>query len=129
MERRESPVEDLVKGTKTRTRSRPAGCAFGGVYAGSRVFVTGHTGFKGSWLCEWLRALGAEVTGFSLAPPTQPSLFEQVGLAKRLNHLEGDIRHSAGLTEAVHDAQPDYIFHLAAQPLVRESYRTPGGDL
>jgi len=98
---------------------------FGGAYHGSRVFVTGHTGFKGAWLCEWLLDLGAEVTGFSLAPPTQPSLFEQLGLEQRLKHTHGDIREAQTLARAVAGAQPDFIFHLAAQPLVRESYRTP----
>lgn len=98
---------------------------FGGAYAGRKVFITGHTGFKGSWLCEWLLKLGAHVTGYSLPPPTQPALFEQLALAGRVQHLEGDIREAARLTPALRAAQPDFIFHLAAQPLVRESYRTP----
>ncbi len=110
---------------KTRTRSRGPDSHFGGVYGGSKVFVTGHTGFKGSWLCEWLLALRARVTGYSLPPPTQPSLFEQLGLASRVDHLEADIRDGDFLARAVRDAQPDFIFHLAAQPLVRESYRNP----
>jgi CDP-glucose 4,6-dehydratase len=99
--------------------------AFGGVYAGKRVFITGHTGFKGGWLSEWLLAMGADVTGYSLPAPTQPSLFEQLGLRPRVCHLPGDIRDGGALAEAVQQAEPDFIFHLAAQSLVRESYRSP----
>ena len=69
---------------------------FGGLYAGKRVLVTGHTGFKGSWLCEWLLGLGAKVTGYSLPPPAPPALFEQLGLAGRLRHIVGDIRDLPG---------------------------------
>ena len=98
---------------------------FGGMYAGKRVLVTGHTGFKGSWLCEWLLGLGAKVTGYSLSPPTQPALFEQLGLAGRLRHIIGDIRDLPGLSRALRKARPDYVFHLAAQPLVRDSYANP----
>ena len=85
--------------------------SFASIYHGKRVLITGHTGFKGAWLAEWLLALGAEVTGFALPPPTTPSLFAQLSLASRLRHIEGDVR--------------DFIFHLAAQPLVRLSYLTP----
>ena len=95
-------------------------------YRGRRVFVTGHTGFKGSWLCEWLLALGAEVHGFALKPPTEPSLFDQLGLAGRIaTHTIGDIRDRAAFAAAVEKADPDFVFHLAAQPLVRLSYREP----
>ncbi len=94
-------------------------------YRGKRVFLTGHTGFKGSWLSEWLLSLGAEVTGYSLRPPTDPALFEQLGLAARIRHIEADIRDLDRLTRAVADAQPEFVFHLAAQPLVRESYAQP----
>ena len=95
-------------------------------YRGRRVFVTGHTGFKGSWLCEWLLALGAEVHGFALEPPTEPALFDQLGLAKRIAaHTIGDIRDREALEKAVAAADPDFVFHLAAQPLVRLSYREP----
>ena len=74
-------------------RAAPSsGAFFGGAYAGKQVFVTGHTGFKGSWLCEWLLSLGAKVTGYSLPPPTTPSLFAQTELATRLTHLEGDVQ-------------------------------------
>lgn len=99
--------------------------AFGGVYRGKRVLVTGHTGFKGSWLCEWLLSLGAEVTGLALPPPTEPALFEQLGLAARLRHIEGDIRDAALVRRVVDEARPDFVFHLAAQPLVRLSYEQP----
>lgn len=109
----------------SKAKTVAAKAPFGGVYRGSKVFVTGHTGFKGAWLCEWLLDLGADVTGFSLAPPSQPSLFGQIGLEKRLCHVPGDIRDAQALSLAVAKAQPDFVFHLAAQPLVRESYRTP----
>jgi CDP-glucose 4,6-dehydratase len=100
---------------------------FGGIYAGKRVLVTGHTGFKGAWLCEWLLALGAEVTGLSLPPPTKPSLFDQLDLAARLGtrHRIGDIRDQAVVDRAIAETQPEFVFHLAAQSLVRLSYREP----
>lgn len=101
------------------------GDAFGGIYRGKRVLVTGHTGFKGAWLCEWLLALGADVTGFSLPPPTQPALFDQLGLAGRLRHVVGDIRDLDHVKRVVTETQPDFVFHLAAQPLVRLSYEQP----
>ena len=95
---------------------------FGSAFNGKRVLVTGHTGFKGSWLCEWLLALGAEVTGLSLPPDTTPSLFTQLGLAGRVRHLVGDIQDPAVADRAVQETQPEFVFHLAAQALVRESY-------
>jgi CDP-glucose 4,6-dehydratase len=97
-----------------------------GCYKGAKVFVTGHTGFKGSWLCEWLLSIGAEVYGYSLKPPTSPSLFNQLRLSKRIaSHVIGDVRDSKALARAVKSAQPDFIFHLAAQPIVRYSYAHP----
>jgi CDP-glucose 4,6-dehydratase len=94
-------------------------------FEGKRVFVTGHTGFKGSWLCEWLLSLGAEVSGYSLPPPTQPALFDQLGLAGRLHHRSGDVRDGPALQRAVLECRPDFVFHLAAQSLVRFSYEQP----
>ncbi len=99
--------------------------AFGDHYRGRRVLVTGHTGFKGAWLSEWLLGLGAEVTGLALPPPTQPALFEQLGLARRLTHHEGDVGDPAAVQRVVATAAPELIFHLAAQPLVRRSYAEP----
>jgi CDP-glucose 4,6-dehydratase len=99
---------------------------FPGVFAGKAVLVTGHTGFKGSWLSEWLLMLGARVVGLSLPPPTSPSLFEQLRLHGRISeHRIGDIRDRDLLRATVGDANPDFIFHLAAQPLVRHSYKEP----
>ena len=96
------------------------------IYKGRRVFVTGHTGFKGSWLCEWLLALGAEVYGFSNGIPTRPSLFSQLRLARRIRaDIRGDIRDRAAVCAAVGSVKPDFVFHLAAQPLVRLSYEQP----
>ncbi|MDO9018696.1 MAG: CDP-glucose 4,6-dehydratase [Deltaproteobacteria bacterium] len=95
-------------------------------YAGRRVFVTGHTGFKGAWLTRWLLDLGADVTGYALAPDTSPSLFDQLGLAAHLRrHHVADVRDAARLRAAVAEAAPDVVFHLAAQPLVRRSYDEP----
>jgi CDP-glucose 4,6-dehydratase len=99
--------------------------AFGGLYRGKSVFVTGHTGFKGAWLAEWLLCLGARVHGFALPPSTQPALFEQLGLASRLHHENGDIRDPVAVKQSILAAQPDFVFHLAAQPLVRLSYEQP----
>lgn len=98
---------------------------FADLYRGKRVLLTGHTGFKGSWLAEWLLALGAEVTGLALPPPTEPALFDQLGLEKRLHHRIGDIRDLEIVRAAVETAKPEFVFHLAAQPLVRLSYERP----
>jgi CDP-glucose 4,6-dehydratase len=110
-------VEDLVMTSEASTTM------FSGVFSGSRVLVTGHTGFKGSWLCEWLLLLGARVTGYGLQPEASPALFSQLGLASRLEHVIGDIRSADAVRQVVLDTRPDFIFHLAAQPLVRRSYR------
>jgi CDP-glucose 4,6-dehydratase len=99
--------------------------SFADSYRGRRVLVTGHTGFKGSWLCEWLLSLGADVTGFALAPATTPALFDQLGLAQRLRHILGDVRDLPAVRRVVEETQPDFVFHLAAQPLVRLSYEQP----
>ncbi len=98
---------------------------FHSVYRGARVFVTGHTGFKGSWLCAWLLGLGAEVTGYSRDVPTSPSHFEAMGLAERIRDLRGDVRDREALTRAMRETRPDLVFHLAAQALVRLSYDRP----
>ncbi len=95
-------------------------------WAGRRVFVTGHTGFKGSWLALWLAELGAEVTGYALAPPTSPSLFDQAAIAGVLTRdVRGNVCDLPALAAAIAAAQPDLVFHLAAQPLVRASYDDP----
>ena len=95
-------------------------------YRGRKVLVTGHTGFKGSWLCEWLLSLGAEVYGFSNGIPTRPSLFTQLHMAKRITaDVRGDVRDRAAVRNAILSVKPDFVFHLAAQPLVRLSYEQP----
>jgi CDP-glucose 4,6-dehydratase len=94
-------------------------------YKGKRVFITGHTGFKGTWLCLLLNKMGAQVTGYALDPPTNPSLFEQTGIEKQITHLIGDVRDLEHLTKAMADTKPDIVIHMAAQPLVRESYKIP----
>lgn len=96
-------------------------------WKGKRVFLTGNTGFKGSWLSIWLESLDAEVFGYSLPPPTQPNLFELSGLNESMRSTQGDIRDLESLSQAMIDAKPDIVFHLAAQPLVRESYIDPVG--
>jgi CDP-glucose 4,6-dehydratase len=98
---------------------------FARAYQGKRIFLTGHTGFKGSWLSQWLLSLGAEITGFSKDIPTHPSLFETLGLGKSVRDIRGDIRDQAALEKALKEARPDIVFHLAAQPLVRASYEDP----
>lgn len=98
---------------------------FAGAFSGKTVFVTGHTGFKGSWLCEWLLRMGAWVHGFSLEPPTDPALFDQLNLASRLAHETGDVRDIESLKQSLVRTEPDFVFHLAAQPLVRLSYEKP----
>jgi len=94
-------------------------------WAGKRVFVTGHTGFKGSWLSIWLHALGAEVTGYALAPPTEPSLYDLCRVDRLAHSVIADVRDAGRLAAAVAYARPEIVFHLAAQPIVRESYKNP----
>ena len=98
---------------------------FGDVYLGKRVLVTGHTGFKGSWLSLWLKQLGAEVVGISLAPETKPNHWNLLGLESTVQHHELDIRQAVEVASVFKATQPEVVFHLAAQPLVRRSYRDP----
>ena len=94
-------------------------------YRGKRVLVTGHTGFKGAWLSLWLQALGARVTGYALQPPTDPSLYNLCGIDKLVTSVIADIRDPASLARTLQSASPEIIIHMAAQPLVRESYKNP----
>lgn len=110
MEQRPSPMEALVN---------PA------FWHGRRVFLTGHTGFKGSWLSLWLQALGAEVHGYALPPPTEPSMFEVCQVGQDMSSTIGDIRDPDTLSRALQIARPEIVLHLAAQPLVLESFDQP----
>ena len=94
-------------------------------YEGKKVFVTGHTGFKGSWLCRMLVNAGALVTGDSLEPPTEPNLFSLAGLEGKMTSIIGDVRNFRSLKASFDAAQPEVVLHLAAQPIVRDSYKDP----
>jgi CDP-glucose 4,6-dehydratase len=111
VERWEGPVEDVVNSA----------------FAGRRVFLTGHTGFKGGWLALSLARLGASVRGYALDPSTEPSLFEVARIGQVVQDVRGDIRDAARLDQAMREFKPDIVFHLAAQPLVRWSYTDPVG--
>jgi CDP-glucose 4,6-dehydratase len=95
------------------------------IYREKVVLVTGHTGFKGTWLTIWLKALGAHVVGYSLEPNTKPSIFEETGLESKITHIIGDLRDENHLTEVLQNYNPEFVFHLAAQSLVRLSYKKP----
>ena len=94
-------------------------------FCGKRVWLSGHTGFKGSWLSQWLLELEAIVHGYALDPDTTPALFDQLGLSARLEHEIADIRNAASVKKSIFDFQPDFVIHMAAQPLVRRSYLIP----
>ena len=94
-------------------------------YSNRRVFITGHTGFKGSWLTAWLLELGATVAGFSLNVPTSPAAFTELGLERHIKHIQGDVRDREALAGAMEEFHPEVVFHLAAQSLVRPSYEDP----
>ena len=98
---------------------------FKNIYKGKKVLITGHTGFKGSWLTTWLIQLGAQVTGYSLEPPTKPNMFEICGLHNKITHITGDIRSEEKLKNIFKEYKPEIVFHMAAQPLVMMSYKNP----
>ena len=112
MGKRKCPVEGMVKMDLS-------------FYKGKTVLVTGHTGFKGSWMCKVLVMHGAKVVGYSLEAPTEPSLFETAGIAKDIVSVIGDIRNLKKLTETMNEHRPEIVIHMAAQPIVRESYVNP----
>ena len=113
MGERQGPVERVELGRMSSALS------------GRKILVTGHTGFNGSWLSLWLSSLGAEVVGLSLDPPSEPSLFKAIDLARRMRSLRGDVTDFDHLRRVFGDEQPEIVFHLAAQPIVRRSYREP----
>lgn len=94
-------------------------------YKGKSILITGHTGFKGSWMCQALLLCGANVTGYSLEPPTNPSLFEKTGIENEIKHVIGDIRDLDSLKKVFEECRPEIVIHMAAQPLVRYSYENP----
>ena len=94
-------------------------------WRGKRVFLTGHTGFKGAWLALWLQRLGANVTGYALSPPTQPNLFERANVARDMHSIIGDIRDAQKVSAALRESRAEIVLHLAAQPIVRQSYIDP----
>lgn len=98
---------------------------FNNIYKGKKVLVTGHTGFKGSWLTLWLNKLGADVCGYSLEPNTEPSMFNELGIEKYCKSYFGNILNAEELNKVFEEFQPEIVFHLAAQPIVRLSYKEP----
>lgn len=94
-------------------------------YYGKKVLITGHTGFKGTWMCQVLLEMGADVTGYALQPPTQPSLFELTDTERKIHSVEGDVRDLAHLKKVFDEVRPEIVIHMAAQPIVRESYKNP----
>ncbi|MGI4728452.1 MAG: CDP-glucose 4,6-dehydratase [Janthinobacterium lividum] len=112
-------------GFLTRLNGKFGKMDFWNCYQGKKVLITGHTGFKGSWLAIWLKQLGAEVYGYSLAPYSEKDNFVTCNLKQEINHFEGDVRNGSALKEYFNKVQPDIAFHLAAQPLVLISYKKP----
>ena len=108
-----------------RDVSEEAKTVFNHIYKNRTVLITGHTGFKGSWLAVWLNELGANVVGYALVPPSEPNNFQAVNLQEKITHIHGDISDLDGLMETFKKHQPEFVFHLAAQPLVRLSYEEP----
>jgi nucleoside-diphosphate-sugar epimerase len=98
---------------------------FENTYKNKKVLITGHTGFKGSWLAIWLKELGAEVIGYALDPPSDPNNFEATKLQEKITHIHGDVRDIDHLLETFRKYQPEFVYHLAAQPIVRLSYDEP----
>ena len=94
-------------------------------YKNKKIFITGHTGFKGTWLCGVLLQAGANLTGYALEPPSNPSLFIQTGMVSDIDSITGDVRDLENLKKEIKKAKPDIVFHLAAQPIVRFSYDDP----
>lgn len=123
----------MSSGPRTTSTSPPVGAIGAGAYGvglaaalvGRRVLVTGHTGFKGAWLCHWLLSLGAEVGGLALAPPSEPALFDLLGLSARMADDRGDIRDPAAVERAMARQRPEVVIHMAAQSLVRAGYARP----
>jgi CDP-glucose 4,6-dehydratase len=113
----------MITGSDDETEKLPMSSLFSDIFQSRRVFLTGHTGFKGSWLVFWLTRLGARVTGYALAPETSPKHFDLLNLP--IQSIIADIRDAAALRKAVKESAPEIVFHLAAQPLVRRSYREP----
>lgn len=110
---------EFRKGTVENLGIKPA------FWKNKRVLITGHTGFKGSWLCLWLLHLGADVIGFALDPPTQPNLFRDAGIAQDIISIKGDVRNLKQVEDAIKSHRPEIVLHLAAQSLVRYSYKAP----
>ena len=98
-------------------------------WKGRRVFLTGHTGFKGSWLSLWLNALGADVTGYALEPPTRPSLFDQAGVSRVVKSICADVRDFPRLKVTIAESRPEVVIHMAAQSVVRQRLRGPDRNL
>lgn len=117
-------MEELAKGRK-QLGDRAGWDVFSDFYKGKKVLVTGHTGFKGSWLCRILTNMGARVTGYAKEPPTSPNLFYGADIGKAMEDVTGDIRDLEHLRQTFAKAQPEIVFHLAAQPIVRDSYKEP----